>query len=486
MGGLAKALKALLKNPHVRSDAPVKVVIALKKELCDTVSRVADTVRAQEKSRAVLRASGLSAHVLRSESFAPRHILAGRKTVTAEVAVADLEKFAKSPAVEYVRPMRLHKMHLDVSVPMLGVDVTVTKEFDGSGVRVAVIDSGIDATHPDLKGRVRLDLSRNFTSEGAATDVHDGNGHGTHVAGIIGGAGAKYRGVAPGVEFISCKVFDSQGRAGDEGAIQAAVGWAVDHGAEVINYSGGYSPIDADGNVLVDPPWVWQLDLMEEEVEFANAMDRGIVSVVSAGNDGDYGRRATLSMPATCPAVISVGATDKNRKLDSFSSVGPALRSAKVSPKEIVLTLSAALRPVKSFPEVDLIVPGGGVDYNAAKAGACFYTGGIISLLAKNAVDMKPICFVDKRYVRLSGTSQAAPHVTGLSALILQAAKKLGANLGPKRAYVVKGILRKASTKIAGYTRFEQGKGFPAWSAIRDLLDDLASGKTSPETLLKA
>src|SRR5206468_6752475 len=81
MGGLAKALKALLKNPHVRSDAPVKVVIALKKELCDTVSRVADTVRAQEKSRAVLRASGLSAHVLRSERFARRHILAGSKSV---------------------------------------------------------------------------------------------------------------------------------------------------------------------------------------------------------------------------------------------------------------------------------------------------------------------------------------------------------------------------------------------------------------------
>lgn len=112
----------------------------------------------------------------------------------------------------------------------------------------------------------------------------------------------------------------------------AAVRWAVERGADVINYSGGFAPLDELSRPIIRPPWVWPEELIEEEVEFQRAMESAVVSVVSAGNEGEIGRRGTLSMPATCPAVISVGAVDKRNVLARFSSVGPALRSASSRP----------------------------------------------------------------------------------------------------------------------------------------------------------
>ena len=212
--------------------------------------------------------------------------------------------------MEYVRPVRMHRMHLDVCVRLFGVDARVSSNYTGTGVRVAVIDSGIDYNHPDLRGRVNLDLSRNFTNAGSSTNVMDGHGHGTHIGGIIGGAGSAYRGVAQGVEFLACKVFDSSGKTA-EGVVLTAVRWAIERGAHVINYSGGYAPIIYHpflGQIVqVAPAWVWPAELLSEEDEFKRAMDNGIVAVVSAGNEGGIGEEGTLSMPATCLAVISVG-----------------------------------------------------------------------------------------------------------------------------------------------------------------------------------
>jgi subtilisin family serine protease len=291
---------------------------------------------------------------------------------------------------------------------------------------VAVIDSGINANHPDLQGRVNLAESRNFTREGLETDITDLNGHGTHVAGIIGGAGAVFRGVAPQVEFIACKVFTADGSA-REGAVLAAVRWAIEHNADVINYSGGFAPLDQFHRPIIPPPWVWPEELVEEEVEFARAMDSGIVAVVSAGNEGEIGRRGTLSMPATCPQVISVGAVDKQNVLARFSSVGPAFRSAQVRPADIVDTLTSALRPqTTTFDEIDLLAPGGGVDNAAGAAGGCFFAPGIVSSLSADALGQETACIVEEHYIRMSGTSQAAPHIAGLAALVLQAAGSLG------------------------------------------------------------
>ena len=481
MGYLSQHLRGYLRSTHLSEQTPVKVVVCVSQSPTVTVSRVPTTAKARIVALEALRATGLRGDILRSATLQPRRIVEGVNTVTLQVRAGELEKLAGSPGVEYVRSVRMHRMHLNVSVGLLGVDTGVRSRYDGTGVRVAVIDSGIDHNHPDLCGCVNLNLSRNFTDEGSATDVTGGNGHGTHVAGIIGGAGSTYRGVAPGVEFIACKVFDSSGRATEEGAVIAAIRWAIEKGAHIINYSGGYAPVLNHPTlgliVLVTPPWVWPRDLLEEESEFKRAMDNGIVAVVSAGNEGNIGRRGTLSMPATSPAIISVGSVDKQRRLSGFSSVGPAYRSERVLPADAPQTLTTDLRPyTRAYPEVDLIAPGGEVDPAAARSGGCYYLPGIISPLSHNA-DEELACIVDSRYVRGSGTSQAAPHISGLAALLFQAARGMSIDLGPRRAYIVKGILRAAAQRLGGYKPAEQGRGLPMWVNVERILQDIVAGR---------
>jgi subtilisin family serine protease len=476
MGYLSKYLSQYLNSASADPQAQVKVVIGTSQAAPVTIGRVPTTAKAKSDALEAIRATGVGSRALKLPGLTPRRLISGVNLVTVQVAASELEALASSAGVEYIRPERLHRMHLNTSPTQLGVTSAVRSQFDGNGIRVAVIDSGIDANHPDLRGRVNLANSRNFTREGTATDVTDLNGHGTHVAGIIGGAGATFKGVAPKVEFISCKVFTADGRA-REGAVLAAVRWAIEHGADVINYSGGFAPVDENNQAIIPPPWVWPADLVEEEVEFARAMDSGIVAVVSAGNEGEIGRRGTLSMPATCPQVISVGAVDKRNVLARFSSVGPAFRSSRVSPADMVDTLTPALRPqTNSFDEIDLLAPGGGVDRAAGSAGGCFFAPGIISALSADSVGQETACFVEDRYQRMSGTSQAAPHISGLSALVLQAAQSLSADLGPRRAFAVKGIMRAACTRIQGARRTEQGQGIPNWNNIERILRDIASG----------
>jgi Subtilase family len=476
MGYLSKYLAQYLRSAEVDPQTPVKVVLATSQAAPVTIGRVPTTAEARSEALEALRAAGIGGNALSLPGLTPRRLISGINAVTVQVPASELEALAASPGVEYIRPERLHRAHLNTSPTQLGVISPVRSRFDGARVRVAVIDSGIDANHPDLRGRVNLTESQNFTQEGSQADVTDLNGHGTHVAGIIGGAGATFQGVAPQVELIACKVFTADGSA-REGAVLAAVRWAIDHQADVINYSGGFAPVDRFGRPIIPPPWVWPEDLVEEEMEFKRAMDSGIVAVVSAGNEGEIGRRGTLSMPATCPQVMSIGAVDKQNALARFSSVGPAFRSARVSRADIVDTLTPALKPhTRAFDEVDMLAPGGAVDPVAGSAGGCFFAPGIISALSANAVGQETACFVEDQYVRMSGTSQAAPHIAGLAALILQAAAGLGANLGARRAFAVKGILRAACTRVPRLRRTEQGQGIPRWDDIERILRDIASG----------
>lgn len=483
MGYLSSHLQAYLDSASVDSETKINVVVKTASAMPITINNVPATADARANALDALRETGLSAEVVSSPTLTPRRLLSGVELATLQVAPADLVQLANSPGVEYVRPERVHHMHLNVSPGLLGVDAHVRTSFDGTGIRVAVIDSGIDAQHPDLRGRVDLAASHNFTQEGTPDDVSDRNGHGTHVAGIIGGAGATFRGVAPKVEFIVCKVFNARGR-GAEGSVRNAVRWAIDHGADVINYSGGFAPVNPQTQqAIIPPPWVWPEELLDEETEFKRAMEAGIVSVVSAGNEGSLGRDGTLSSPATCPDVISVGAVDKLRRLAFFSSVGPAYRSNRVSQADMVDSLTNALRPfTRAFDEVDLVAPGGTVDSNSQLTGTCFYSPGIISTRA-SVNEFSSTCQVGSNYVRLSGTSQAAPHIAGLSALILQAAGVKGVNLGARRAYAVKGVLRAACTKLTGPSKPEQGQGLPKWTKIETVLGKILDGTLNVNTL---
>lgn len=175
----------------------------------------------------------------------------------------------------------------------------------GSGVVIAVIDTGVDATHPDLEGKV-LDGWDSMNKDGKGT--RDPNGHGTHIAGIIAATpnnGIGVAGLAPGVKILPVRVLDSSGN-GDDGELAIGIIWAVDNGADVLNISiGGAVPSD----------------LLEGSLDYALSKD--VVVVVAAGNGALNGN--VPSYPGAYPQVLTVGAVDSSNKRAAYSSTGDYL-----------------------------------------------------------------------------------------------------------------------------------------------------------------
>jgi subtilisin family serine protease len=252
---------------------------------------------------------------------------------------------------------------LDRSVPQIGAPEAWRAGYDGTGVTVAVLDTGIDSNHPDLKGRIAAE--RNFTADPDAVDRH---GHGTHVASTVAGSGAAsggtHRGVAPGARLLNAKVLD-EGGSGRESDIIAGMQWAVDQGAEVLNLSLGGE--DTEGT-----------DPLEEAVQTLSARS-GALFVVAAGNDGESGAR-TIGSPGSAPAALTVGAVDRADAPAAFSSQGP--------------TASGVLKP-------DVTAPG----------------TGIVAAAAADATHGDP---AGDGYAAMSGTSMATPHVAGAVAVLAQ------------------------------------------------------------------
>ncbi len=238
----------------------------------------------------------------------------------------------------------------------------------GQGVRVAVVDSGIDDTHPALKGKVVK--RRDFTSEGP----EDRNGHGTHCAGIIAASTGPrgYRGVAPGAQLIDAKVLNESGTGGTL-PIAQAIRWAMDQGAQVINLSLG-SQGRTDGRSL--------LSRVVDEVS-----QQGVVVAVAAGNAG-YGGRGTIGTPGDAAHALTVGALDRSRGTAPFSSRGPTDDPAVTGDK-----------PNLAAPGVDIRAPRS----RHSRQG-------------------------QGDYIPMSGTSMAAPFVAGAAAALLGWNKGLQAN----------------------------------------------------------
>lgn len=167
---------------------------------------------------------------------------------------------------------------------------------DGSGMRVVVIDTGIDATHPFFAGRIvyQYDFADN---DNLATDV---NGHGTHVAGVIAGADAMFGGVAPGAELIVLKVFGNDG-SGSFRNLERALQWVINNADAyrigVVNLSLG------DGGNWTDAGSRYGLG-----DEFAALAARNIISVAAAGNNYAAHNALGVAYPGSDPAVLSVGA----------------------------------------------------------------------------------------------------------------------------------------------------------------------------------
>ncbi|BAL91699.1 putative subtilase-family protease [Actinoplanes missouriensis 431] len=172
----------------------------------------------------------------------------------------------------------------------------------GAGVTVAVIDTGVDANHPDLTGKVLPGYDMINKVAGGTTD---GNGHGTHVAGIIGAAtgnGIGISGVAPDAAILPVRVFDAKG-AGYMSDVAESIVWAADHGADVINMSLGSTG---------------KLDALADAVTYARG--KGVTVVAAAGNERQKG--SPVSYPAAYPGVIAVAATTAADTYASFSNAG--------------------------------------------------------------------------------------------------------------------------------------------------------------------
>ncbi|WP_326794674.1 S8 family serine peptidase [Streptomyces sp. NBC_01808] len=254
----------------------------------------------------------------------------------------------------------LEAAELDGNLSQIGAPEVWDAGLSGAGVDVAVLDSGVDADHPDLRGRVAG--AADFTGEGT---TEDRNGHGTHVASLVAGSGAASggarKGVAYGARLLSGRVLNGEGE-GRASWVIAGMQWATEQGADVVNLSlGGTAPEYPEND-----PVARALDTL--------AADTGTLFVVAAGNSGPYS--GTIGTPGVAESALTVGAADADGGTPRFTSIGPTTGAFLSKP--------------------DLTAPG--VAVTGARAG-----GGTAD-----------------PYTEMSGTSQATPHVAGAAALLLQ------------------------------------------------------------------
>ncbi|WP_193241730.1 S8 family serine peptidase [Streptomyces phaeolivaceus] len=297
------------------------------------------------------------------------------------------------------------KATLDRSVPQIGAPSAWAAGHTGKGVEVAVLDTGVDSTHPDLAGKIVE--ARNFTANADAVDHH---GHGTHVASTITGSGAasdgKYKGVAPDVGLLIGKVLSDQGE-GTSSGILAGMQWAVDQGAKVVNMSLGGA--DSPGT-----------DPLEAAVNRLSSQ-HGTLFVIAAGNDGAKGD-GLVGSPGSADTALTVGAVDDSDTLATFSSTGPRTGDNAVKP--------------------DITAPG--VHIAAARADG--------TALCENACVQPGDGPVDDHHTAASGTSMATPHVAGAAALLASAHPDWSGQR-------LKRALMASARPGAGQGAFQQGAG---------------------------
>ncbi len=322
---------------------------------------------------------------------------------------SDVERIRNQPNVKSVHKSKLyHTTMIDV-IPLLDINTVWTTPspvegyLDGTGVKIGVIDTGIDYTHSDFGSCTTQQFLANqcekvvggYDFANNDSDPMDDMGHGTHVAGTIAAngtaGGQSFKGVAPNAKLYALKVFGANGGASEQD-ILSAIEWAIDPNQDgnnedhldVINLSlGGVGDPDDKMSLAID-----------------RAADNGVVSVISAGNEGAF---FSVGSPGTARKAITVGATYKKDYLGSywdqtnpvvdqvtgFSSKGPVIFGEGLS----------LLKP-------DIVAPGALI---CATRWGTFTPGG------------KYVPCIDDEHILLAGTSMSAPVVAGTVALLKQA-----------------------------------------------------------------
>jgi subtilase family protein len=254
------------------------------------------------------------------------------------------------------------------NVTLVNAPALWNQGFHGEGVVVASLDTGVDATHPDLAGSWRGGSNSWFDPYGQhPTTPTDLNGHGTSTMGVIvgGSAGGTAIGVAPGATWVAARIFNDSGAATTSG-IHAAFQWLLDPDGD---------PATADAADVVNNSWDSSIPgcdyTFQPDLQAVRAA--GILPIFAAGNGGPSA--GTSFSPSNLPEAVAVGATDNADVIAASSSRGPASCGGSTD----------------VFP--DVVAPGVGI-HTTERSGL---------------------------YADLSGTSMAAPHVTGTIALLLQA-----------------------------------------------------------------
>jgi subtilisin family serine protease len=237
--------------------------------------------------------------------------------------------------------------------------------YTGKGVRVAVLDTGVDTKHPDLVAR--LAGTKSFIDGETVQDAH---GHGTHCIGTACGPSSPQAlpryGVAPDSEIYAGKVL-SDGGSGADGGILAGINWAITSGCKVVSMSLGAGTRVGDRHSQV------------YENVARRALQRGSLIIAAAGNESNRpGHIAPVGHPANCPSILAVAALDPSLQVARFSCAG--------------------LNP--DGGQVDIAAPG---------------------------VDVLSSWPVPVNYRRINGTSMATPHVSGIAALLAEANPKASA-----------------------------------------------------------
>lgn len=308
----------------------------------------------------------------------------------ASVAYLDSEQvrlLQRSPRIESVRPVRAVRLNQDtessrpsasreaplkftwglkkIQLPMV---MEKYPDLTGKGVRVGVLDTGLDDKHEAFRGKTVV--YRNFLTPGQTKPMDD-HGHGTHVAGTIAGFVVRNQrmGIAPDVDLVIGKIFSSTGTSDDAKCLES-LQWVADPDGNAATQD---SPQVINGSWNADYPVKEDPSLDPYCKAVANLRRLSILSVFAAGNDADPN---TIRVPGACSEAITVGSTTESDRLSDFSSEGPVLwgRDGRLE-------------------KPDISAPGSNIE--SANVGNGWATK--------------------------SGTSMAAPHVTGAMALLLQA-----------------------------------------------------------------
>jgi serine protease AprX len=254
----------------------------------------------------------------------------------------------------------------------------------GANVAVAVVDSGVDASHPDLAGRV-VSINVNHNSNNA----NDGYGHGTHVAGVIAGhdADGDYLGIAPNATIVSVKVTDDDGNAFESDLLRG-LDW-------ISQNQNAYHIGAVNLSVSTSMPESYATSPVDAAVEYL--VHQNVTVVAAAGNLGDS-QDAVWYAPGNDPLALTVGCLDDNE--------------TKIGSDDSLCEVSSAGTTEDGFAKPDVVAPGRKIISALA--------GGINGQAVSLAQEFPDRITADGQHIRLSGTSMASPVVTGAVALLLE------------------------------------------------------------------